>query len=244
MSETSGLRIGHYIDRTYGKVPLKLVGRASAGAMASFLIEEGDNISSMVAVEDWDAFVVVGLGFSLVRLVEKWTSFQPDCLSEPVGEHLLVPELVDGYDNAGMDTTKALALIRKLRTLTDKPISLVPGPLPAAWVLNRSGGRFDSFQPFAGYRNRAFLLAQFEKQVNRVRAMGVDVVNPPEETVIDDMWTRTEFCLGQPSDPSPDSFYAKGDFYHMNREYGDLVSRSIMQEKVLQGIGNSLGTKE
>jgi hypothetical protein len=244
MREIPELRIGHYIDRTYGKVPLKMVSQTGAETLTSFRVEEGDNISSTVSVEEWDAFAVVGLGFSLIRLVERWTTFQPDRLPASIGKHLLVPDLVDGYDDASMDTTRALGLISKLRALTDKPISLVPGPLPASWVLNRDGGRFDSFHPFSEHRNRAFLLAQYEKQINRVREMGVRVITPPEDTVIDEMWTRTEFCLGQPSDHSPDSFYAKGDFYHMNRDYGDLVSRSIMQEKVLQDTGYSLGKKE
>lgn len=229
MQEAPQMRLGHYIDRTYGKVPIHLTAQDRVETMSSFRLEEGMNISTTVSVPDWDAFVVVGLGFSLIRLVEKWSIFQPDYLSARMGTHLLVPELVDGYDNESMDSTKALDLIGKLRSLTDKPISLVPGPMPAAWVTKRTGGRFDSFLPFVDPRNRAFLLLQFEKQIERLQAKSVRVIRPPADALIDGMWTRNELCLGQPSDASPGSFYARGDFYHMNRMYGDMVSKEIVR---------------
>lgn len=228
--ESPGLLIGHYIDRTYGKVPLRLVGDATFSDMPSILIEESSDISSAVDIAKWDKFVVVGLGFSVIRLVEHWTVFQPDALPFTVGEHLLVPDLVDGYNDAVMDSTKAMNLIRGLRSMTTKPISLVPAPLPAAWVQSRLGERFDPFHTFRNSNSRAYLVDQFENQVNRVRALDVDVLAPPEDAIIDQIWTKNEFCLGEPSNTYADSFYSRGDFYHMNREYGERVSRKIFRD--------------
>jgi hypothetical protein len=233
MREVPGLRIGHFIDRTYGSVPLKLVGTSSAEVVGSIKIEDKPAVPSIVDIAEWDSFVVVGLGFSLIRLVEKWADFQPDALPPILGDHLLVPELAEGYDDAVMDSTKALTVIRVLRSMTDKPVSLLPAPLPAEWVASRSGERFEPFRLFSEEDHKRYVADQFERQLGRIRDLGVEVVRPPQETVIDRIWTRDAFCLGNPSMGDENSFYARGDFYHMNEEYGEYVSQEIFRDSVV-----------
>lgn len=222
-SRDSRHETGRYISRTYGTLPLKLISKNTAEVVREIRIEDQPLVSSVLSVDDWDAFVVVGCGYSLVRLVENWTKFQPDVLPAKIGQYLVPEDLYPGYENAVMDTTQAVRIAGQLQNVTDKPVYLVPAPLPAEWVLGREGGRFKGFHPFANLQCRNYLLGRMSGQLNRLEAKGIKPIVQPDSTIQNHMWTRTEFCLGQPEDTSEKSFYTRGDFYHMNKDFGSVA---------------------
>ncbi|BCW85363.1 hypothetical protein NicSoilE8_30360 [Arthrobacter sp. NicSoilE8] len=214
---------GHYISRTYGKLPLKIISKNSAVVVPEIRIEDQPHVQSVLNIDDWDAFVVVGCGYSVVRLVENWSEYQPDALPAEIGQYLVPEDLYPGYENEVMDTTQAVRIAVQLQSVTDKPIYLVPAPLPAEWVLRREGGRFESFHPFSDPQCRDYLLGRVSDQLRRLEKRGIRPIVQPGSTIDSQIWTKTEFCLGQPNDTSEKSFYSRGDFYHMNKDFGSVA---------------------
>lgn len=223
---------GHFISRTYGKVPLKIMGKNYATVVPEIRIEDKLQVSAILNVDDWDAFVVVGCGFSVVRLVEKWTVYQPEALTLDLGGYLVPDELYSAHENDIMDSSQASRILGQLKEATDKPVYLVPAPLPAEWAGKRDGPRFEPFRIFSDVANRKYLLNRMDFQLDRMISKGVAPIYQPESTSIDSLWTKTEFCLGQPDDTSEGSFYARGDFYHMNKAFGLIYWNEIQRQIV------------
>lgn len=226
-SRDRGSDTGHFISRTYGKVPLKIFGKNHAAVIPEIRIEDKPHVPASINVDDWDAFVVVGCGFSVVRLVEKWTAYQPEALSVELGQYLVPDELYSAYENDIMDSSQAFRIIRQFNEVTDKPVYIVPAPLPAEWAMEREGQRFVPFRKFSDDASRDYLMRRMDFQLARMVENGVTPISQPESTRTGSLWTKTEFCLGQPGDTSEESFYARGDFYHMNKSFGEVYWEEI-----------------
>lgn len=219
---------GHFIARTYGKTPLKVAGKGDTVSFPQFLLADNPNVKTVVFAEDWDFLMVVGLGFSLIRLIESWRKYQPDVLSDTFGEHLLTSDLSASHDDYVMDDTQATRLISSLSEITDKPIGLVPAPFPAEWASTESSERLSTFHEFISEENREYALSAYQRQVERVESRGVRVFSQPPATITEEMWTKKDYCLGQQGDHDPKGFFARGDFYHMNQDYGAQVTQDIV----------------
>ncbi|MEE2528804.1 hypothetical protein V1639_07155 [Pseudarthrobacter sp. J75] len=228
MNEFPGVQVGHYISRTYGALPLKVYSENDADVFSFVKIEDRPGVSSVLSLSDWDAFIVVGFGYSLVRLVEQWGAYQPDFLKADFGGHLLRADFASDYENHCMDTTQAVRLLHRLREMTSKPIYLVPAPLPAEWAAKRDGAKFDAWRAIHEAGDEAHAVAAYERQLRRLPGRRIKPIKQPQATISGTIWTRSEYALGQPNDAADDSFFARGDFYHMNKSFGEIALREIM----------------
>lgn len=228
-AEEPGTKIASFISRTYGTVPLKVIAEADAEVFPFVKIDVRTGADSVLSLDDWDAIVVVGFGFSLIRLVERWGHFQPDSLAADLGGHYLVQEFANDSDDECMDTTQAVRLIRRLREMTVKPIYLVPAPLPAEWAAERDGQSFEPFRKLREAGDEKRSLSAFDRQLRRLPGRRIKPVRQPASLTTGGMWTPSEFCLGRPEDNEEGSFYARGDFYHMNKEFGEIYLREILR---------------
>ncbi|OFI39654.1 hypothetical protein BIU82_00900 [Arthrobacter sp. SW1] len=231
--------VANYISRTYGTVPLKVISESDAEVFPFVKIDGKSGAGSILSLDDWDAIVVVGFGFSLIRLVERWGQFQPDSLNADLGGHYLVPEFSDGNDNECIDSSQAVRLLRRLREMTAKPIYLVPAPLPAEWAAVREGDAFSSYRKLreAGDERRA--VAAFDSQLRRLPGRRIKPIRQPQSLTRGGMWTPSEYCLGRPEDAAEGSFYARGDFYHMNKEFGEVYLREILRTVIADSDSGS-----
>jgi hypothetical protein len=207
-----------FIERSYGTESLAI--RHGEGVDALARVPVDPRSGAEVRVEDYDAFVVVGLMFSLVRQVERSVDFQRDTYRGPRPGQIASEAMYQHYLDGLFDATKARLVMDTLRRVTDRPVWLVPQPLPLSWVRHRTGERFEVFGDLYACGEAERTLADFNRQVERVRQRGVQVLPQPVSTVVDGMFTRDEYGLADPQDQSEESFYQRGDFYHMNADYG------------------------
>lgn len=214
-----------FIERSYGTEPLAV--RSGQDVARFERIPVDPRSGAEVRVEDYDAFVVVGLMFSLIRQVEASVDFQRDTYRGPrpgqIASEAMYRRFLDGL----FDATKARLVMDALQQVTDRPVWLLPQPLPLSWVRDREGERFEVFGNLYASGEVERTLADFQHQVDRVRERGVHVLAQPGSTVTDRMFTRDEFGLADPADQSEKSFYRRGDFYHMNADYGREQMRAL-----------------
>lgn len=229
-SETNTEKRAFFISRTYGQQPLRIVGDSEVAVLDMVNLDIRSGADSVIFTEEWDHFVIVGFGFSLIAMVESWKDYQPDEFPADLGGQLLTPDLTAEYNDYVVDNTQAGRLISKLREVTNKPISLVPAPLPAEWARTESGERLEAFHSFADESAESFVLRSFAQQKQRFLAKGVGVMTQPNDTVAGSMWTQTEYCLGQPGVEDPKEFFNRRDFYHMNKKFGERLLTSILDQ--------------
>lgn len=214
-----------FVERSYGTEPLTV--RAGATERRLERIPLDARRDTVVDVEAYDAFVVVGLMFALVRQVESSVGFQRDTYRGPTPGAIASEAMYQKYLDSLFDATKASLALETLQESTDKPLWLIPQPLPLSWVRHRAGERFEVFGQLWSNGEADRTLADFRRQVQRVEDRGIHVLAQPESTITDGMFTRDEFGLADPSDLSEKSFYQRGDFYHMNKTFGGEQMRAL-----------------
>lgn len=216
-----------FIERSYGTAPLTLRRDDEVHHLDRIPVDPKGGVE--VDVADYDAFVVVGLMFSLVRQVEACVEFQRDTYRGPRPGQIVSEPMYQHFLDGLYDATKAVLVLDLLQRLTDRPVWLVPQPLPLSWVRHRTGERFEVFGDLHAAGEAERTLQDFRRQVARVRERGVAVLDQPASTVVDRMFTRDEFGLADPADESETSFYRRGDFYHMNAQYGREQMTALFQ---------------
>ncbi len=218
--------VAHFISRTYGSVDAVLVGDSGAVELPFIQLEDPPRYGAEIDVRRADAVVAVGLNFSLVQMVKLWESFAP---VDAVGDYG-VPSLGDVVWNAYVDATfDEIFLTRLVGLLVDAEadasrVVVIPQPAPAAWVSSRDGDRFALYGRLVASGDWRRVLADFARQVRRLEDSGVRVFPQPRTTLTEDGFTEDEFAMGHPSDTAADSFYSRGDFYHMNRSFATLLA--------------------
>lgn len=219
-----------YISRTYGNQLLKLVGANDVASLDMVKIDGANNSDSTIFTEEWDQFVVLGFGFSVVSMIESWKEYQPDDLPFDLGGQLLTPQVSNSYMNHRVAHSQASRLISILKRITDKPVTLVPAPLPAEWAGTETGERLKAFHAFKDDSAQRYLIEQYEIQKERFVASGIQVIDQPSETKNGSMWTKTSLCLGQPGTLDERGFFERRDFYHMNKTFGKMMLSRIISE--------------
>lgn len=216
--------VAHFVSRTYGTVDATLVGTEGSATLTYIKLTDPAKFGHTIQLSDCDLVVVVGLNFSLVQVVKLWESFQPVEAIGDYGVPSLSEDLWNAYVDAAFDGTFMLRTLHKLRQLGGPPAAAIPQPAPAEWVSTRQGESFAIYHELLANGDWPRVLSDFERQVRRLEDSGVRVFRQPLSTLAQNGFTENEFAMGDPSDTSEESFYARGDFYHMNNEYAGRVA--------------------
>ncbi|GHD13321.1 hypothetical protein [Zhihengliuella salsuginis] len=231
-----GASVDFFIERTYGTAGL---GVRDAGGdvvrMPSIRLVAEADAGTVVDVEAYDAFVVVAFGISAISLVDAAQKYQRDTYRGWLPQFILSEAMFREYLDAVMERTKGFRLLRLLRERTDKPIWLIPQPYPLAWAAEREGDKFARYADLRAAGEQGRVRADFEAQLGRLAGIGVQIFHQPEETMEDTCFTRPEYGLADPADAGEGSFYVRGDFYHMNKRFGEAVMDPLLLKGVLPG---------
>lgn len=165
-----------------------------------------------IVVDDYDAFLVYGLGFRLPIL----------------GRHLTSAV----RRQACRDTATASLnhrLCALLRKATDKPVHVGHDPQEAV----------DARQPRLS--ERLPYEAVFELTANELRGERLRLVSQPRETFADDWFTQQKFSSGSTrldiGDDISNELHRDEDNKHMNGEYGRIWLESFLSGPVLDTAG-------
>lgn len=214
------------IERSTGSVPLRLEGRSGAEEVPWLLLDEQPERSAPVFLDEWEVMTIVGLRFGLIGFETLLQEAQPDADASdsdlPLMSDAAFNELADSF----FDSSKALRIIRMLQDLGAPTIHLVPQPLPMEWVASRSGDQFAVWRHVHDQGLSPWLKQQFDRQIERVEAMGVTVFPQPPSTTPDGFFTFNSLGKGQPGDP----LFERGDYFHASHRYGELLLEAYLPQ--------------
>lgn len=223
-----GWSAGFKVERTYGTEPLTI--RSADGGEQIVLEDIRVAYSPEVAVGDWDVFIVFGMHFSVAAMAKTYPAYRSDAFSPRSGVYALSDQ---GYRDAMWDhywNSKAGRVIQSVQAYSDRPIVYVQQPNPLSWVRNRDEDRLREFGLIDRQGDAPRLAERYGDMLTRLEGMGVAVVRQPAATVIDAIFTKSEFGLADPSDTSPESLYTKGDYFHMGTAYGHVVLDQVAEQ--------------
>lgn len=229
LTKNKGKRhVSHFISRTYGTVPALLVS-SSAGEspIPHVKLEPESRYGSCIDLDKTDVVVTVGFNFSLVQMVKLWEHFCPVDSVGSYGAPSLNPTLWDAYVDAAFDATLMARTLRELSRMGAKAVAVVPQPAPAQWVSERDEDKFTLYRNLVRSGDWARVRRDFDRQVRRIEDMGAHVFPQPVHTLSRRGFTLSHLAMGDPADTSENSFYTRGDYYHMNREFAGHVATEL-----------------
>ncbi|WP_156135175.1 hypothetical protein [Arthrobacter sp. L77] len=223
----SNISIAFRVERTYGEKPLTIT--SSFGDSSPTVLEDIRLAHSPeVGCDQWDAFVVFGMHYSIASLAAFYKSYRSDKQALDKQSYLL-SQLA--YESAVADLyacTKASRVIEALQQKTDRPIYYSQQAHPLDWVIERPDLAQGQFSQAVANGDDLHLARDYEDRLAELERNGVIVVRQPEATKKGAIFTRKEYGLADASDTSPNSAYAKGDYFHMNELYGRAVLNQLL----------------
>ena len=200
------------------------------GPFLSFRAGDPPARAPVIALPDYDAFVLVGCDFGSQAVFHTYMAYhfsglksrQGRALSREVFKRVALKRLLD---------SAAFLLTGLIENTVQKPILVMPMPLPA-----ESGYDDPDMPHMAPYRDArqlgdfTKLLAIYHDICAELSGQGLAQVHQPPDTLVDGLATRDELCRGsvrlRPDTGSP---HPANDYFHMNAQYGAIMWREAVK---------------
>ncbi|NVM94848.1 hypothetical protein [Arthrobacter wenxiniae] len=230
----SHLYVDFKIDRTYGDKPLVIHDSSAGGDDAQVVFDDirltyGEDLDC----NRYEVFVVFGMHYSVNTLARTYPRFRSDQQAAG-GSYTLSRAAYQASANDLLMSHKAGRVITELRARTDKPIVYVQQPFPLEWIADRSDLDFGFYADIVANADDSSIRAAYEQSLEHLRSMDVHVRPQPARTLSGEMFTLGRYGLADSQDSSPDSLYSRGDYYHMNKEYGLLALDDLFHSEAGQ----------
>lgn len=181
---------------------------------------------SEIRVENFDVFLIVALDFGIRRLEEIYRNYRSE-------EHKNLRSADQYISNAcfmqaargSLKDTWAFDIAKKLKQLVDRPILILPQPLPSEDIT--------LVRPFwrtmVQYGDDVSLAHSFARISSELAESDKHILRQPDETKAGEIFTKRKYCEGAVRFRG--NFNTKlpdGEFKHMNQEYGVVALRNIV----------------
>jgi hypothetical protein len=178
---------------------------------------------SEIPLAEYDHFLVVGLGFNLVKPIEVLRGFQIHGFPVEAGEEAL-PYLSRPCYEALIASVQrystAAHFVRMLRKATHGRIVLVPQPLPSESIL-----RAPHWRRLVVNGLFAHVVALYEKHAEDLaRELSAELLMQPADTLTKDSLTQVGFSHGSVRISSDMATkHPENEPYHMNANFGGVM---------------------
>ena len=219
-----GLRI------TPQPLPLRLSGSrltASTEALSDAFMKTSG--VSDIAIEQFHAFVLVGLSFSMFLVIRLSQAFRHDRLPKANDRQILTS---DGCFHAAakglLAQTASIRVAQLIRRVVGTPIFIVAEPFPSRDSPKDAAGKLGAynFAERSGYS--AELVSTFNRASSELeQEFGLCVITPPGETIRDWIFTDPRFSRASSLSLPPSEKAPEQAFLHTNEQWGELTVRNL-----------------
>jgi len=179
-----------------------------------------------IVIDQYDAFVLVGLGLSFTTLARMYGQLRVPCQSKELPYRRLISQQVFDLALEGqVRNSLSLVIARLLRHATEAPILIIPDPMPAERA--QSSKEATLWRHLAVSRDGTTLRQCFYNQSEacalQVRA---DILFQPERTMAGVIFSRDELCKGATRLREDEaSHFDDNEFGHLGPQYGvEMIS--------------------
>lgn len=188
-----------------------------------------------VAIDDFDAFVIVALGFSVVPLVDIYRKYRTDDQVSSTTTQMLSAGCYEVAACGLLKSSIAMRTASLIARITDKPLFIVGQARPSEYILLKSDELINSSFLEAQQNGDAESLdSQYRRIAEIVTGERITFIDQPPETLAGGLLTRGSYGVADPHDNRDTSSFAVGDFWHMNVRYGRVVLKEILDRLTLK----------
>ncbi len=181
---------------------------------------------------DYDALCVVGLGCGVRTVAGLYSRWRADAHKGQEGRFQLVSDACF-QDTLGdrLNASSAMAIVGKLRQITDKVIWLAPTPAPSEIILTLDKSP-EGIEMAAAATDAPSLRAAYDEACRRLADENLIVLEQPKATLATPLLSKKEYR--RPTWTTP-------DWMHANDAYGKIVIREFLSRFQPSLDGRSAG---
>jgi len=168
---------------------------------------------------DYDAFCVVGLGCGVGAVTQLYSEWRADSHKGREGRFQLISDacFLDALGDR-LKASPAMALVGKLRQVTDKSIWLAPTPALSEIVLTLDKSP-QGIEIAAAATDAPSLRGAYDEACRRLAAENLIVLEQPKATLASPLLSKNEYRRTN---------WTKPDWMHLNDAYGKIVIREFL----------------
>lgn len=172
-----------------------------------------------LVVADYDALCVVGLRFGVRAVTDLYARWRADSHHGQEGRfHLISDACFQDAVCDRLNASLAMVLVRKLRSITDRPILLGAQPAPSEVVLTLDKCPQGLLQATAANDVLALRTA-YDEACRRLATDNVIVLDQPSSTLASPVLSYDEYRRDSETTP---------DWMHMNIAFGEIALRELL----------------
>ena len=173
--------------------------------------------------DDYDMFCIVGCGVVMLPLVKLYESWRGESHQGSEGTFQLVSDACfEAAARGMMSASHGLAICRNLRTLTTKPIYLVPQPMPSEAIVQRRAIKHAGWRMALEAGDDKALADLFARLLGELSQGDVAVLPQPASTLATPLLTHERFSRDSRHLFQPDEAHPGNEYFHMNAEFGAI----------------------
>jgi hypothetical protein len=184
------------------------------------LAQSSDREAGDIDIEDWDAFVLVGMYLRPRFLMQMYLTHRLPQHHEP-GKQVISEAAFEAAVAEGMRDASGYRTAVMLREVSQAPICVVTEPFPSIKITRHpaAASRYGMDSP-----HMEFLYDAYRRHLDGLfEDLDVDVITQPRKTIArGGMFTRPRFGKGSLQGFRGDQ-HRTIEFFHMNPEYGALT---------------------
>ncbi|AKQ57173.1 hypothetical protein [Bordetella hinzii] len=181
-----------------------------------------------INVDDYDLFLVVALGLSIVPLLDFYRRYRTDQQSEDTSLQLVSQTCADQAIRGLLAGSVANQVGSALMRHTTKPVFFVGQARPSEYALLKTEGFGEVLKSAIRHGDLNGIDAHYRAIV--ANFYGDHFIDQPEVTRNSAGLTIGSYSVADPSDSGENSSFSVGDFWHMNVRYGRLSMQKILQQ--------------
>ena len=169
---------------------------------------------------DFDEVVLVGVGCGLHSFVKVFHLHRPVELHRK-GTYLISGDALRSVFNTATKLHQAKAILRKIKSATSLPITVVPSPMPSE-VIERSA-------QWEGFWSSDWPTKSYESYLDALTQLGCRVTHQPADTLAKPWLTKAKFSHGSVmllGDLT--TKHEEDEYWHMNPSYGSRMWDSLL----------------
>ena len=221
-----GVKIDFFVNRSAGTIPLT-IGRSADDPteFTDILLERG----AALVPADYDGVFVFSLEFSLIRLAAIYSLYRAEDQAIGKGQHLISDAVYLASAKAALRDTRAVKVAKAVSSHGGHETYIVEQPRPSAYLTHAPEETLTSFRAAVAAGDGGSIERMYLQAAREVaNSAGAQLVEQPTDTAESQMLTKGEYGLCDINDQSEGSWFARGDFIHMNPAFGRLVVEQIM----------------